>query len=99
MYFAESPQNKPAASANGALDWDSTSGGMIPIIAIELMMYTTIVISVPAMVAFFIVVSAFTICLLAIVALSIPKKANKVKVVVIVMAEKLELPLILIGKK
>jgi hypothetical protein len=72
---------------------------MIPIIAIELIIYTTIVISVPAMVAFFMVVSAFTMCLLAIVALSIPKKANKVKVVVIVMAEKLELPLILIGKK
>ena len=99
MYFAQSPQNKPAASANGALDWDSTSGGMIPIIAIELMIYTTMVISVPAMVAFFMVEPAFFVCLLAMVALSIPKKANRVKVVVIVMAEKLEPPLILIGKK
>ena len=99
MYFAQSPQNTPAASANGAFDCDSTSGGMIPIIAIELIIYTTIVISVPAMVAFFMVEPAFSVCLLAIVALSIPKNANKVKVVVIVMAEKLELPLILIGKK
>ena len=51
------------------------------------------------MVAFFIVVAAFLMFLLGIVALSIPKNANSVKVVVVVMAEKLDVSLKLMGKK
>ena len=99
IYLADSPQNNIAASAKGAFDCAKTSGGIIPMIAIELRMYTMMVTTVPNMVAFLIVVSAFSILELGMVALSIPKKANKVSVVVAVIAEMFDSPLRLNGMK
>ena len=71
----------------------SASAGIIPINAAVLNKYTIVVTIVPRIVALGTVVSGFLIFALGIVALSIPRKAKNVSIVVIVMADQFDSPL------